>query len=107
MADTQRESTAPGLKILIVDDDPEVVEIFGTVVKEDDYCFSKLGRVLIAYDGNTAKATWEEERPKVVVLDVMLPKRSGFLVLERIRSVERGEHIEGETRVCMITAMEG
>ena len=36
-------------------------------------------------DGNQALALFERENPDLMVLDMMMPKRSGFLVLERVR----------------------
>ena len=52
-------------------------------------------------DGNTAVHLCEKDQPNLVVLDMMLPKRSGFLVLERIKEMQ------APPRVIMITANEG
>ena len=58
--------------------------------------------VVIARDGNQALALAERENPDLMVLDMMMPKRSGFLVLEKLR---RTRAIP--VRVIMITANEG
>jgi len=58
--------------------------------------------VLIAHDGNQGLAMVEREDPDLVILDMMMPKRSGFLVLERLRRTR-----PVPTRVIMITANEG
>ena len=58
--------------------------------------------VLIARDGNQGLAMAEREDPDLVILDMMMPKRSGFLVLERLRRTR-----PVPMRVIMITANEG
>ena len=87
----------PDLKdktILIVDDDPDVVTAITMSLND-------LGaRVLQAVDGGQAVEINDKEHPDLVVLDMMLPKRSGFLVLERIR---KGKAKGAKPRVIMIT----
>ena len=58
--------------------------------------------VLVARDGNQGLALTEREDPDLVILDMMMPKRSGFLVLEKMRRTR-----ETPLRVIMITANEG
>ena len=53
-------------------------------------------------DGNQGLAIAEKESPDLVILDMMMPKRSGFLVLERLRRAQ-----EEMLPVIMITANEG
>ncbi|MFM8434338.1 MAG: response regulator transcription factor [Planctomycetia bacterium] len=92
-----RESVAAaGRRILLVDDDPEIVESMKTVLE------SRGHSVLVARDGNQGLAMAEKDAPDLVVLDMMMPKRSGFLVLERLR---RSRPVP--LRVIMITANEG
>ena len=83
-------------RILLVDDDPEIVESMRTVLEANGY------RTLVARDGNQGLAMVEREDPDLVILDMMMPKRSGFLVLEWLRRNRRVP-----TRVIMITANEG
>ncbi len=86
-----------GLKrVLIVDDDAEIVESIRFALKSKGY------HVLVARDGNQGLAMAEKEDPDLVILDMMMPKRSGFLVLERLRRTR-----ENPVRVIMITANEG
>ena len=58
--------------------------------------------VVIARDGNQGLAMAEREDPDLVILDMMMPKRSGFLVLEKLRRTH-----PVPVRVIMITANEG
>lgn len=87
-----------GKSVLIVDDDPDIV----TAIKES---FTDTGaKLLIAEDGNAAVELATSESPDLVILDAMLPRRSGFLVLEKIKAKKgRGE----KPYVIMITANQG
>jgi len=82
--------------ILLVDDDPEIVAALRTVLQQKGY------RVVTASDGNAGLAVAERERPDLVIVDMMMPKKSGFLVLEKLKS-----RPESAPRVVMITANEG
>ena len=88
--------TGGGKRVLLVDDDAEIVESMRTVLESKGY------EILIARDGNQGLAMAESHDPDLVVLDMMMPKRSGFLVLERLR---RSRSVP--MRVIMITANEG
>jgi DNA-binding response OmpR family regulator len=83
-------------RILLVDDDAEIVESLRLALESNGYT------VLIARDGNQGLALSERENPDLVILDMMMPKRSGFLVLEKMRRTR-----ETPLRVIMITANEG
>ena len=89
-------STKPGRRILLVDDDPEIVESMRAVLESRGY------QILVARDGNQGLVLAEGEEPDLVVLDMMMPKRSGFLVLEKLRRSR-----PNPMRVIMITANEG
>jgi DNA-binding response OmpR family regulator len=86
----------PKKRILIVDDDPEIIESVRYALQAQGY------EVSIARDGNHGLAMAETETPDLLILDMMMPKRSGFLVLEKIR---RGE--SQAVPIIMITANEG
>jgi DNA-binding response OmpR family regulator len=88
--------TGRGKRILLVDDDNEIIESMRTVLESRGY------EILVARDGNQGLVLAEKEVPDLVVLDMMMPKRSGFLVLEKLR---RGN--PNPVRVIMITANEG
>jgi DNA-binding response OmpR family regulator len=83
-------------RILLVDDDQEIIESMRLALEAKGYA------VIIGRDGNQGLALAEREDPDLVILDMMMPKRSGFLVLEKLR---RTRVIP--TKVIMITANEG
>jgi DNA-binding response OmpR family regulator len=83
-------------RILLVDDDYEIIESMKIVLESKGY------EILIARDGNQGLAMAERENPDLVILDMMMPKRSGFLVLEKLR---RSRPVP--MKVVMITANEG
>ncbi len=87
-----------GKRILIVDDDRDILAAMDIVLTD------KGAETLKAGDGNTAVRLAEEEEPDLIVLDMMLPKRSGFLVMEKIR---RGKEKDDPPRVIMITGNMG
>jgi DNA-binding response OmpR family regulator len=82
--------------ILLVDDDAEVLAGMRVVLQKRGY------RVLTASDGNQGLAVAEQEAPDLVVVDMMMPKKSGFLVLEKLKG--RNKDVP---RVIMVTANEG
>jgi len=66
-------------KILIVDDDKEILNLISIYLNNEGYT------VIKAMDGNTALKLVGEERPKLVVLDIMMPGIDGLEVVRRIR----------------------
>ena len=83
-------------RVLLVDDDREIVESMKIALESNGY------DVVVARDGNPGLAMAEREDPDLVILDMMMPKRSGFLVLEKLRRTR-----PVPVRVIMITANEG
>ncbi|KAA1259684.1 Alkaline phosphatase synthesis transcriptional regulatory protein PhoP [Rubripirellula obstinata] len=83
-------------KILIVDDDQEIVDTVSYALENAGY------EVAIARDGNQGLALAERDDPDLMILDMMMPKRSGFLVLEKLRRIR-----EQPLPVIMITGNEG
>jgi DNA-binding response OmpR family regulator len=96
MAKDKDTGDKKGKRVLLVDDDAEIVESLRLALESNGYT------VLIARDGNQGLALSERENPDLVILDMMMPKRSGFLVLEKMRRTR-----ETPLRVIMITANEG
>lgn len=100
MADTNAKEQTPAAaktkKILLVDDDVEVVEAMQYTLQAKGY------KIVVARDGNQGLAMAEREDPDLVILDMMMPKRSGFLVLEKLRRTR-----PVPVRIIMITANEG
>lgn len=87
-----------GKTILVVDDDPDIVTAITTSLAETNATLET------AADGNTAVNLAEEKKPDLVILDIMLPQKSGFLVLERIR---KGKRRGERPRVIIITGNQG
>ncbi|MCK4660058.1 MAG: response regulator [Phycisphaerae bacterium] len=87
-----------GKRVLLVDDDPEIVLAIKTILEDSG------ASVLTAGDGDAAVAMAEEQNPDLMILDAMLPKRSGFLVLERVRGKWKGEV---RLPIIMITGNQG
>lgn len=92
----QKSAPADTKRILLVDDDTEIVDAMQYTLEAKGYT------VLVARDGNQGLAMAEREDPDLVILDMMMPKRSGFLVLEKLRRTR-----PVPTRIIMITANEG
>ena len=92
----ERNPALNGKTILIVDDDPEIVESVKIALQSEGYT------VFYARDGNQGLELAERENPDLIILDMMMPKRSGFLVLEKLRRTRRVP-----IRIIMVTANEG
>ena len=90
------ESAGPRKRILLVDDDREIIESVRIALEGAGY------EILVARDGNQGLALAEHENPDLVILDMMMPKRSGFLVLEKLRRTR-----PVPMRIIMVTANEG
>ncbi len=91
----ENDQRLAGRRILIVDDDPDVLAVMDQALKAEGAitkCCS---------DGNSAVALCESEKPELIVLDMMLPKRSGFLVLEHVKN------LDNSPKVIMVTANVG
>jgi DNA-binding response OmpR family regulator len=87
-----------GKTILVVDDDPDIVT--GVTA-----CLEDTGATIAsASDGNLAVSLAEQLDPDLVILDIMLPRKSGFLVLERLRQ-DRAK--SEKPYVVMITGNQG
>ena len=83
------------VRVLIVDDDADIRDSF-------EAAFQSEGALTqVCSDGQDAVSICHEDPPDVVILDMMLPKRSGFLVLEKIKGRE------DSPIVIMVTANEG
>lgn len=90
-----RQRRLEDVRVLIVDDDEDVLQSF-------DAAFQAEGALTqLCRDGNDAVRICQSDEPDVVILDMMLPKRSGFLVLEKIKGTEDAP------AVIMVTANEG
>ena len=81
-------------KILIVDDEPNIVTSLEFMMRREGF------EVSVATDGDAAIAMVTAMRPDLVLLDVMMPKRSGFEVCEMIRGLPE----LSATKIVMLTA---
>ena len=95
MIDQITELRLKDKKILIVDDDREVLASIDQALQAEGAKTQTCG------DGNSAVRICESASPELIVLDMMLPKRGGFLVLERVKRVAN------PPKVVMVTANEG
>ncbi|MEM9883747.1 MAG: response regulator [Planctomycetota bacterium] len=95
MPDQEETLRLKDKKILIVDDDPEIRAAIDHALQAEGALTQTCG------DGNSAVRICEGDPPDLVVLDMMLPKRSGFLVLEKVKKFTTAP------RVVMVTANEG
>jgi DNA-binding response OmpR family regulator len=80
-------------KVLIVDDEPNIVTSLEFLMRQHGY------ETRVARDGEEALAEVESFRPDLVLLDVMLPRRDGFEVCQKLRA-------DGwaELKIVMLTA---
>jgi len=67
-------------KILVVDDEPEIVKLVAKLME------SRGHQVVIARDGQEALEVAEREQPNLIVLDLNLPKVDGFEVCRRLKT---------------------
>jgi DNA-binding response OmpR family regulator len=87
-----------GKTILLVDDDRDILAAMTAAL-------SDMGpRIVTAINGNDALTEAGKHNPDLVVLDMMLPGRSGFLVMEKLK---RGKKRSDPPRVIMITGNQG
>ena len=66
-------------KILVVDDDPVFVEATKSVLENKNY------QVSTAYDGDEGLQKVKEERPDLIILDIIMPTKDGFTVCEQLK----------------------
>lgn len=82
-------------KILLVEDDISLREIYAARLQAEGY------EVVVASDGEEALAVAVRDKPDLVICDVMMPKISGFDVLDILRSTPETKH----AKIIMMTAL--
>ena len=87
--------TAEKKRILLVDDDPAIIESMRATLAALGY------EVIVGRDGDQGIKLAIESTPDLIVLDMMMPRRSGYSVLERMR-----KDLPRPAPVIMITANE-
>jgi two-component system alkaline phosphatase synthesis response regulator PhoP len=81
--------------VLVVDDDPDLVESVSMKLMSEDF------RVTKAYDGVEAMEKIKEERPELVILDVMMPRKSGYELCDELKKSDAYKDIV----VILLTAV--
>ena len=69
-------------KILVVDDEQPIADILKFNLEKEGY------QVIVAYDGEEAIELAENEKPDLILLDIMLPKKDGNEVCREIRKTQ-------------------
>lgn len=82
-------------KILVVDDEPDVITFISAVLQENGY------NSLSAKDGVEALEVLRKEKPDLVLLDLMMPKKSGITMFQELRKDPDMSHIS----VVVVTGM--
>lgn len=82
-------------KVLIADDNPQILELL------EAYLEPLPVRTVLAADGQAAFAAVQRERPDLILLDIMMPKRSGFEVCRTLKDDPRFSDIP----IIMVTAL--
>jgi DNA-binding response OmpR family regulator len=81
-------------KILVADDEPNIVTALEFLLEKSGY------QVRVARDGDEALKAIEQDPPDLVLLDIMMPIRSGYEVCKRIRDRPEWSHV----KVVMLSA---
>jgi two-component system alkaline phosphatase synthesis response regulator PhoP len=81
--------------VLVVDDDPDLVESVSMKLESENYRVSK------AYDGIEALEKIREERPELVILDVMMPRKNGYELCDELKKSDEYKDIV----VVLLTAV--
>ena len=79
-------------KVLVVDDEPDIVEIIQITLEAADF------QVITAGNGEEALRVASEERPDLILLDVMMPKMDGWTACKQLKETLN------QTPIIMLTA---
>jgi len=96
MSNSRESKQADGKTILVVDDEPNIVRTISDRLKMNGY------RVITATDGQEAIERALQEKPDLILLDVLMPRLDGHAALERLRQMEETR----STPVIMLTALD-
>ncbi|EGG41761.1 response regulator receiver protein [Candidatus Nitrosarchaeum limnium SFB1] len=69
--------------VIVIDDDKDTVRLFSEFLEEND--IKVLGG---GYDGNTAIKLYEEKKPDIILMDIMMPNGSGFHAIRKIQEID-------------------
>lgn len=73
--------------ILVVDDDTDLVEMVSMKLESENF------RIAKAYDGLEAMDRIKEERPALIVLDVMMPRKDGYTLCDELKTSDEYKDI--------------
>ncbi len=82
-------------KVLVVDDDPDIVSLLTIQLQKKGY------HVVEAMDGISALTMAKKEKPDLIILDVMMPGKSGWEVAKEVRH----DSALGSAKILMLTAI--
>lgn len=82
-------------RILVVDDDPDLVEAISMILKSKHY------EVIVAYGGIEGLEKTKTEKPDLIVLDVMMPDKDGYTVCKELKA----DPVLCEIPVLLLTAV--
>ncbi len=84
-------------QVLVVDDDQNTVKYLSVVLSENGY------EPVPAYDGSEGLRQAKQAKPDLIVLDVMMPKKSGFVLFKQFREDEQFKDVP----ILMLTGVSG
>jgi len=84
-------------KILIVDDDPDILAAIGAVLEARNY------EVATARDGEEGLASLKEEKPDLMILDLLMPRKDGFAVCKELKDPRWSKY--SDMPILMLTSI--
>jgi two-component system alkaline phosphatase synthesis response regulator PhoP len=84
-----------GKKVAVIDDDKNAVKFLSALLNDNGY------ETVAAYDGREGMEKLKETRVDLIVLDVMMPKKTGFVLFKQLRKMEDYKDVP----VLMLTAV--
>lgn len=74
-------------KILVIDDEEDIQKLLKIRLSQENF------NVVVASDGDTGVKTAEQERPDLIILDIMMPKMDGYSCLKEMRGLPKTKDI--------------
>jgi DNA-binding response OmpR family regulator len=79
--------TEKKINVLLVEEDAFLANIYKTKFEMEDF------KVTVADNGETGLMTAEKKKPDIILLDILLPKMDGFVVLEKLKASDKTKNI--------------
>lgn len=80
-------------KVLIIEDEESLAQMYQTKFEHEGY------EVVVATDGSEGIEKTKKEKPDIILLDIILPKKDGFMVLKELKA----DKISADIKVIMLT----